>query len=647
MPDETTRPKGEWSKRLEQLLSGTSGEQVHAAMSDVRSGLDASLDSLASKLDTQAERLLGAFAQRVGALQTALVREAEASAARAREADAELARMTATVADAMTELRSELVETRASFDQKLAENRVALERDLSHATQQHDVGLPSAAEIVSTLHDRLRDDLDAVLGASSARLEQKLESFGAAIESTAGKLRSEIETFGRSAEAHDARIASAADEQQAKLEQAIGRLDSAATEMRLIAEVRGELSALSGELARAVESLDTSRSGFGSAVDGLRTYLETTAADISSRMNTVEAAVDRSIGEGRKALGGVTEETRSMLDDVRAAIGSLAGRLDSIEPLREQIGTIAESINAQMVQRTAGVKSTITERTSRLEDRLRELPDIEGIAAGVEPLISGLRDASDARAQTLAREVETRVRAVTTALDEIRASLSEVARTTESRISEVQENLVASLQSLETERDRVFIETMNELLARLPKPDRATFGQRLRLLSRRRHKESQAIEAEPPEDIEPSLVAFDAGRPEPEPRQELVPIEPAPRVQSIPIETSPAPEVPASTEPARPAKPATKQKKSPAKRSPKPKKTRSETPKRQPRATKKQPVRQPEAIERAPSMKPPKSESIPPPEPPVSASVPSEKPTRRSRARPEKPPEPSPGGDQT
>ena len=83
MPEETKRPAGEWSKRLEQLLSGSSGDQVRAAMSDVRSGLDASLETLASKLDTQAERLLGAFAQRVGALQTALLREAEASAARA------------------------------------------------------------------------------------------------------------------------------------------------------------------------------------------------------------------------------------------------------------------------------------------------------------------------------------------------------------------------------------------------------------------------------------------------------------------------------------------------------------------------------------------------------------------------------------
>jgi len=262
-----------------------------------------------------------------------------------------------------------------------------------------------------------------------------------------------------------------------------------------------------------------------------------------------------------------------------------------------------ESFSTQLVTRTAGVKTSITERTGRLEDQIAALPGRDALAEAIlKRLAPGMADAARQGEEKITgmeqdiggvasnvNEIWIRVRSIAKGLEEEREAAREDAAQAAERIQELtrgearlaarvndaERRLVESMRAIETERDRVFLETLGDLLEKMPRRERKLFRKRVREIPLRRGEPEPRV-SPAPQSSEPPIRRF-AGptetarapqparakaKPKPKPRARAPKPKPAPQAKSAP-QTMPAPQP-------KPAKAKPKPKPKPAPRTAKP-----------------------------------------------------------------------------
>ncbi|MGZ4206649.1 MAG: hypothetical protein ACXVQ6_01995 [Actinomycetota bacterium] len=202
-----------------------------------------------------------------------------------------------------------------------------------------------------------------------------------------------------------------------------------------------------------------------------------------------------------------------------------------------------EQLRDQLVTRTAGVNAQIVERAARLEELIVALPSASDLAAAhpvtdlaaamptaedvgaavadrVAAVTAGAKRETDGRLTALdqelggiaanVNEIWIRVRALVKGLEDERHAAQESATTTATRLDELaaaeerlrarltdaERGLVETFRTIETERDRVFLATLGELLEKLPRRERKLF--------RKRVQEIAVARAQVPEPAQPT-----------------------------------------------------------------------------------------------------------------------------------------------
>ncbi|TMK84518.1 MAG: hypothetical protein E6G46_00425 [Actinobacteria bacterium] len=258
-------------------------------------------------------------------------------------------------------------------------------------------------------------------------------------------------------------------------------------------------------IASAVEHL---RAALDEAVGTVQDGVARSVGELSMRLDAVEAKIVQVAGDTSDALDGAAAQTAGGMQDLRAALTQLSETGSGIERIRQELFQAMESFSTQLVTRTAAVRTSISERTGRLEEKIAAIANPDDLVAGiVERLTPSIADASRERDEKIAgieqelggvasnvNEIWIRVRAIVKRIEEERSSAhDESTRTAEQieeltageerlgvRVMEAEQRLIHAMRAIETARDRVFLETLNDLLERMPRRERKLFRRRVR-----------------------------------------------------------------------------------------------------------------------------------------------------------------------
>jgi hypothetical protein len=323
----------------------------------------------------------------------------------------------------------------------------------------------------------------------------------------------------------------------ARLEPALSDIRAQLRELARVQPTHVDEEASKALMSSTVEQLRATLDG---AVAMMEQSLAQSVNQMQGRLDAVEAAVVRAVVDTSDALDGAAAQTAGGMQDVRVALGQLTESTSGIERIRLELFQAMESFSTQLVTRTAGVKSSLTDRAGRLEEQIASLPSGDAIADAVlARLTPGTVDAARQTEEKIAgmeqelggiasnvNEIWIRVRAIIKGLEEERGAAREDAERTALRIEhlalgedrlavrliEAEQRLAESMRALETERDRVFLETMSDLLEQLPRRERKLFRKRVRDIPQRRG------EPAPPPPPEPAI---------PPPQRHFAPAPPA------------------------------------------------------------------------------------------------------------------------
>ena len=403
-------------------------------------------------------------------------------------------------------------------------------------------------------------------------------------------------------------------------------------------------------LSSAVEQLRATLDG---AVVAMEQSVAQSINEMQGRLDAVEAAVARAVVDTSDALDGAAAQTAGGMQDLRVALGQLTESTSGIERIRQELFQAMESFSTQLVTRTAGVKTSITERAGRLEEKISALPGRDDLAdALLQRLTPAIAEGDGERQEKIAgleqelggvasnvNEIWIRVRAMVKGLEEQRAAAREDAERTASRIEhlalgedrlavrliEAEARLAESMRAVETERDRVFLEMMSDLLEQLPRRERKLFRRRVREVPPRRGEPAPPPPPEPaipPPRLTP-VAPPPAGARAAEPPRAKPKAKPKPKPKPKPkAKAKPKPKPKATATPAAPPKPeatatpaAPPEPEMPPAPSSKPKPVAKAKPKPKPAARPAKPaVRdvKPEKMEQASSSPQPSAEPTPP-----------------------------------
>ena len=88
------------------------------------------------------------------------------------------------------------------------------------------------------------------------------------------------------------------------------------------------------------------------------------------RLDAVEAKIVQVAGDTSDALDGAAAQTAGGMQDLRAALTQLSETGSGIERIRQELFQAMESFSTQLVTRTAAVRTSISERTGRIEEKM-------------------------------------------------------------------------------------------------------------------------------------------------------------------------------------------------------------------------------------------------------------------------------------
>jgi hypothetical protein len=372
---------------------------------------------------------------------------------------------------------------------------------------------------------------------------------------------------------------------QATIEAAAEQLRS--DQARQLTEIGSQQERAVAELeagqARALEQISERVAEVAPSVARALADVRDALASSTLRSSEELSGLKEAIASIIEAVGSAPQQTTSILDELRAPLTQMAEAAGSIEATRAELAAALASLEEHLVTRTAGVKTSITDRATRLETQISSLPKAEDVANAVGERISKSLTEAQRKADETAdavrhdvnevasnvNEIWMRVRTMGKGLEELRAASKEDAATlialieemaqseerSAARLAEAERRFVASVRQIEHDRDRVFIETLNEFLERLPRRERNRLSKRMRALNfARRSKE----EPEPLPEVEAAAEPLAPAAPVTTVEPEVISIEP-PRVQA-PKKRKPAKKpqpgvaAPKKTAGARPAK---------------------------------------------------------------------------------------------
>ena len=393
----------------------------------------------------------------------------------------------------------------------------------------------------------------------------------------------------------------------------------------ILEEIRAQLAALErpdvaaddgaateAAIASAVENL---RAALDEAVGNVQDGVSRSVGELSLRLDAVESKMVQLAGDTSDALDGAAAQTAGGMQDVRTALEALKETGSGIERIRQELFQAMESFSTQLVTRTAAVRTSISERTGRIEEKIASLNKPEEIVdALAERLTPSIADASSERDEKLAgmekelggvasnvNEIWIRVRSIVKRMEQERAAVEEDAASTAEqierlargeerlgvRLMEAEQRLVQAMRAIETARDRVFLETLNDVLEAMPRRERKLFRRRVKDIGPTRGEPAPApmiapaaTTSAPPRRFAPPTQTEPRAARAPEPSRAKPKPKPKPKPKAKPKPkpaaktTAPAEGAPAKAKPKpkpKPkAKPAAKAAPKPASRSEKP-----------------------------------------------------------------------------
>jgi len=396
----------------------------------------------------------------------------------------------------------------SSFEGMLAERVASLQANLVEQmkTLNAQVGaLP--ADMVKTLAE-INSTLSAVGDLSG--IQAKIESAAEQTRSVKKATAQQSEALERLRTDHAGALAQLADRMA----------EVAPTVAAALADVR---EALGSSRRRASDELEGDRAAFARAL-----------ADMKEALRTTSRRTSGEIAQIREQVGSSTRRTGDLLEGLRSPLKQMADASGDIARARAEMLAAVAALDEHLVQRTAGVKTSITEKAARLENEIAALPGPDDVATAVVkqlgPSMTDAQRKAGERADGLRQdmtgvatnvnEIWVRVRALAQGLEEMKAAskedagtlvalIEEMAQSEErsaARLAVAERRFVAAVQQIEHERDRVFIETMNEFLERLPRRERKRLSKRMRALtfSRQSKEDAPPRPEAPPAPLEPA-----------------------------------------------------------------------------------------------------------------------------------------------
>ena len=286
----------------------------------------------------------------------------------------------------------------------------------------------------------------------------------------------------------------------------------------ILDEIRAQLASLERPEG-AADGVAATEAGVASAVERLRAALDEavttvqegvsrSVGELSLRLDAVESKMVQLAGDTSDALDGAAAQTAGGMQDVRTALEALKETGSGIERIRQELFQAMESFSTQLVTRTAAVRTSISERTGRIEEKIASLNKPEDIVdALAERITPSILDASSERDEKIAgmekelggvasnvNEIWIRVRSIVKRMEQERAAVEEDAASTAEqierlarseerlgvRLMEAEQRLVQAMRAIETARDRIFLETLNDVLEAMPRRERKLFRRRVK-----------------------------------------------------------------------------------------------------------------------------------------------------------------------
>lgn len=310
--------------------------------------LDERTGGITEEVRTQAERLLGAIAQRVGAIQTALVQDADAN----REATGRTETSLLAVAEAV----QALVQRVSAFEPKLDAASGAEElRAIDAEIRTLDARL---GEVTASI----RSDFELIARGEREEQQRALDALGLRMTNMAVELTQALDAVREQVAGVAARAAAMEAENAAVLrnvgDQIAGVGDALVNRVAERATSFGEQTIRRvDELAASIGAIDEAVRAAGASMQPVHDAIASLGADLRGTGGAV--------GEARDVLGRI-EERLGALHEHRETLGRVEERLGALSEHRETLGRMEERLGALHEHR---------ETLGRIEGRLGALGD--------------------------------------------------------------------------------------------------------------------------------------------------------------------------------------------------------------------------------------------------------------------------------
>lgn len=294
----------------------------------------------------------------------------------------------------------------------------------------------------------------------------------------------------------------------------------------LLAEFDARLDRVANQ--DAVEALAAGSTAAARELAGLRKILGSKLDDVVESLDTVEARTSEALATLGERVEGLEQ---GLGDTVLAVSGELAAagrrdemlaatleeRLDLVErTLQERLDTVDQSLD----ERLATVEQTLEERLATVEQTLDER--LSAVEQSVEDRLTTVEQTLDARQQEVADAILKALDPVGRIMQLVQGRLARAASDLAVAQGSLLSRLIERDDRLESERDRVLAELLNEFANGLKNRDRSRIGAQLLDAEEERKRRRDLGRSRPP--AAPSVDYAPPGR---------LPLPPTPRVSPV------------------------------------------------------------------------------------------------------------------
>lgn len=275
----------------------------------------------------------------------------------------------------------------------------------------------SAAEAriegLSALHQRLVEDLEQRIAATTALLSSQADETSAGFESVRAQAKEDYrrqvgvldvvrrqqkrqdDTFGARVDAVESAVGALASEQAARLAQSEGRVDQLEVTARTLSGRVDAFEAFRVDLGDLVERMSSTIRAIREAVEKLA--LRTDAAEALAHQQLTDAAVLREqVLTGQRAAETIADTLRAelaTLAGLESQVAALTNAMGPLGPLPSQISALTDTVMG-MNDRVVAAELVLNQRTD-LDLQLERAEEFERVLAEVDPADYALRSDLD------------------------------------------------------------------------------------------------------------------------------------------------------------------------------------------------------------------------------------------------------------